>query len=310
MTIGRRSDIYVLSVSSLLGLCMNEQTVLEKLHKNGITATDIATQFWCEKQMELNCMHKPTPTKAMEKGTKMHDAWQAKVYVPLSVETHTYMDFLYKCAYENYRNLQRLMTDKVGREIMVYGSLNGYRLSGKIDELQLRDGKVAIVEDKTVSPFITVDEAHSRPHVVQVMLYRKMLEDIKNKSYSYDNFSKVYRIKDAKLSEEFSKGLKEIGVKDEFLSIDSMYAKMFLEMQRLPALSDNLEIRYTDRRSNQIVADINVSYDSAAIEKNLIYAMQYWRGEREAKPVSEAEKWKCKPCKFFGNQCKIWWVGG
>lgn len=288
----------------------SEQTVLEKLHKNGITATDIATQFWCEKQMELNCLHKPTPTKAMEKGARMHEQWQAKVYVPLTVETHGYMDFLYKCAYENFRNLQKLKTEKIGREIMLYGSTNGYRFSGKIDELKLKDGRVVIVEDKTVYQSGGVDEARSRPHIVQIMLYRKMLEDLKNKSYSYENFANVYRIKGAKLSEEFVKGLKEIGLKDEYLSIESMFMRMFQEMQSMPELSDDLDIRYTDRRSGQIVKELTVKYDAAKIDNDLSYAMGYWRGEREAAPVIESENWKCKPCKFFGNQCKVWWTGG
>ncbi len=312
MTIGRRSDISCFVLSSSPGVYMNgsEQTVLERLHKNGITATDIATQFWCEKQMELNCLHKPTPTKAMEKGASMHEAWQAKVYVPLTVETRTYMDFLYKCAYENYRNLQKLKKEKIGRELMVYGSLNGYRLSGKIDELKLKDNKVVIVEDKTVSQYLTVDAAHTRHHVVQVMLYRKMLEDLKIKSYSYENFANVYRIKGAKLSEEFVKGLKEIGIKDEYLSIESMFSRMFQEMQQMPELSDDLEIRYTERRSGKSVAELTVKYDASKINENLGYAMQYWRGERQAAPVIEAENWKCKPCKFFGKECKVWWTGG
>jgi Exonuclease V - a 5' deoxyribonuclease len=288
----------------------SEQNVLEKLHKSGITATDIATQFWCEKQLELNYLYKPTPTKAMEKGARMHEAWQAKVYVPLTVETRTYSDVMFKIAYENYTTLQKLKSEKVGRELMVYGSMNGYRFSGKIDELRIKENKVAIVEDKTVYKHMTADEPHTRPHVVQVMLYRKMLGDIKEKLYSYDNFSNIYRLKSAKLSEEFVKGLRAIGLKDEYINIESMYARMFQEMQSMPELSDDLEIRYTDRRTNETVADLNVKYDPAAIAKSIGYAMQYWRGEREASPVIESENWKCKPCKFFGNQCKVWWTGG
>ncbi len=288
----------------------SEQTVLEKLHKSGITATDIATQFWCEKQMELNYLYKPAPTKAMEKGARMHEAWQAKVYVPLTVETRTYSDVLFKIAYENYTTLQKLKSEKVGRELMIYGSMNGYRFSGKIDELRLKDNKVFIVEDKTVSKFMNSGEPHTRHHIVQIMLYRKMFGDIKDKLYSYENFSKVYKLKGSVLSDEFVKGLRSIGLKDEYLSLESMYKMMFSEMQAIPELSDDLEIRYTDRRNSETVADITVRYDVAAITKDLAYAMQYWRGERDAAPVIESEKWKCKPCKFFGNQCKVWWIGG
>ncbi|MEM3839176.1 MAG: hypothetical protein QXF01_01200 [Candidatus Micrarchaeaceae archaeon] len=283
---------------------------MERLHKNVITATDIASQFWCEKQMELNYICKPTPTKAMEKGAKMHEQWQAKVYVPLAVETRSYFDFLYKCAYENFMNLQRLKRESIGREIMLYGSMNGYKFSGKVDELRLQDGKVVIAEDKTVYKADGIDEAHSRPHIVQIMLYRKMLEDLRNKSYSYENFANVYKIRGAKLSEEFAKGLREIGLKEEYLSIENMFVKMFGELQSMPELSDYLEIRYTDRKSGQSVKEIIVKYEADKITNDISYAMAYWRGEREASPVTEAEKWKCNSCKFFGNQCKVWWAGG
>ncbi len=288
----------------------SEQTVLEKLHKNGITATDIATQFWCERQMELNNLYKPTPTKAMEKGARMHEAWQAKAYVPLSVETRSYPDFLYKIAYENYMTLKRLKEGKEGRELMVYGSVNGYRLSGKIDELKIRDGKTVIVEDKTVKEGMTIDNAHTKPHIVQIMLYRKMLDDIRCRSYSYDNFANVYRLSKAKLSEEFLKGLGEINLKGKYLSLESMYRKMFEEMHAMPELCDDLELRYVDRRSGTVAAELKVRYDRDMLAGDLSYAMQYWRGERESTPVAGQERWKCNSCKFFGKKCMVWWTGG
>ncbi len=287
----------------------SSRTALERLHKSGITATDIATQFWCERQMELNCLHKPAPTKAMQSGARMHDAWQAAVYVPLTVEPRNYPDVLYKIAYENYTTIRTLLQKNVGRELMVYGSVHGYRVSGKIDELQLRGGKVAIVEDKTVGSGAKVDDAHTLPHRVQIMLYRKLLDEIRRRSYSYDNFSNVYKLKSARLSEEFQKGIRELDIKREFTDLESMWKTMFEEIHHLPELSDDLEIRYTDRRSREKTADILVKYDPGELDRDLAYVMGYWRGERESQPVPEGERWKCKPCKFFGNECKVWWTG-
>jgi hypothetical protein len=283
---------------------------MERLHKNGITATDIATQFWCERQMELNCLHKPAPTKAMEKGSRMHEAWQLKVRVPIALEPRSYPDFLYKTAYENYMTLSALREKGVGREIMVYGSLNGYRISGKIDELRMKDGKVSVVEDKTVRQGMTVDEPHTRPHIVQIMLYRKLLEDIRSRSYSYENFANVFRLKGTKLSDGFMKDLASLKLKDEYLGLEGIWMKMFNEIYAMPELSNELEIRYVDRYRNINVSEVKVMYDPDSLNKNLSYAMQYWRGERESAPVIESENWKCKPCKFFGKECKVWWTGG
>jgi len=37
--------------------------------------------------------------------------------------------------------------------------------------------------------------------------------------------------------------------------------------------------------------------------------MKYWNGEVKARPVSEEEKWKCRFCRFYGKECKVWYNG-
>jgi exonuclease V len=283
------------------------RSALERLGRKSIAIKDISLQFWCEKQMELYHTAKQRPTAAMERGTQIHEKMQKSIYVPLTVEPSNYSDWMYKVAYENCTSIKSLKEKGKCREVMIYGSINGYKLSGKIDQLSIVDGKVAIIEDKSTNKSSSINEAISRPHIVQIMLYRKFLEDIKDGRYSYDNFSTSYKLDTMALSDTFSLGLREIGIVDELLSIPSIYQRMFNEMRTLPELSSEMEIRYIDKTTLSEFYNMKVPYDMKTMDSYIKNAMGYWNGDREALPVSMSERWKCRMCRFYGKECKTWW---
>lgn len=282
---------------------------LERLHKRSISAKDIANQFWCEKQVELSYLHGFPPTKAMDKGSAMHQQMQVEVYRELPVEPETYSDRMYRTAYENLATLKTLSDNGMARELKIYGSVNGYSIVGQIDELKIRDGKVIIVENKTTSGSGSINPLFARPHIVQVMLYRKMLEDIVTGKYAFRNMDASYKLAQMRLSESFGKGLREIGIKDDMLGVAAIYGKMFDAILRMPELSSTTLVHYISRDTGQAVSDMEVEYDEGKINADIISAMKYWTGEREAMPVPEEEKWKCRVCRFFGSKCTVWWTG-
>lgn len=286
---------------------MEKKRVLERLGKNSISATDIASQFWCEKQMELNYLYGRRYTKEMARGSRIHEELQAEVYVPLAIEPINYTDFLYKELYENYLSIKGLKERGIGREIRIYGSINGFKVTGKIDELKLVDGKVVVVENKTRETRFAIDEAIVRPHKVQIMLYKYMLDEIIERRYTHQNFENTY-IKGLKpLSERFVEELKALGVEGSLLSIEGIYKKMFDEIYTMPQISDELEIHYIDRFTGAKVQTIAFKYNYNELRGLLIDAMRYWNGEVEARPVNESEKWKCRFCRFYGKECKVWY---
>ena len=288
---------------------MEVKGVLEKLGKNSISATDIASQFWCEKQMELNYLYGKRYTKEMAKGTKIHEELQAETYVPLTVEPINYTDFLYKELYENYLALKGLKQRGVGREIRIFGSINGFKINGKIDELKLVNGKVVVVEVKTRETRYAINEAVVKPHRVQAMLYKYMLNEIVSRSYTHENFENAYLKGLKPLSERFLDQLKALGIESSLLSIESVYKRMFDEIYTLPPISDELELHYIDRFTGEEVQRMKFKYNDEELKKILIYAMKYWNGEVKARPVSEEEKWKCRFCRFYGKECKVWYNG-
>ncbi len=290
---------------------MAEESVLSRLHKTSILVTDIANQFWCERQMELNYIYGKKFTKEMAKGRKIHEALQEEVYVPLTIEPVTYKDYLYKTAYENVMSLRSLKANGMCREVRVYGSANGYRLSGQIDEMRVKEGKVQVIERKTTEAGRQLTGMYTRPHVVQIMLYRKMMEDIKSRRYALENFCATYGVGPGKdgISDTFMRELVAMGLKDENLSTYEMYKKMFGEIYSMPELSDKLEVAYVDRFSGKQIAGLEVDYSGEAIDRDLVYSMGYWSGRRESAPVPESETRKCNFCKFFGKECTVWWKG-
>ena len=284
-------------------------SALERLKKSSISVKDIASQLWCEKQMELYIIHGVYNTPAMAKGAAMHVTMQEKVFVKLAAEPVTYYDRLYKWAYENYTGISSMPSKGHAREIHIYGSINGFRVSGQIDELRLRDGKTVVVEDKTINSSGNKTGVGPRfdSDRVQLNIYKSLLDDIKSGRYSYNNFSKSYGIEGKPLSEQFMQSIRALGIKDGLLNLEGIYRKMFDAIQAMPALSETVELRYLDRETNSVINEMNLPYDRKELDAYLADAMKYWAGEREARPVSEANKSRCRICKFFGKECTVWW---
>jgi hypothetical protein len=284
-------------------------SALARLNKQSISVKDMASQLWCEKQMELGIIHGVYSTPAMSKGSVVHAIIQEKVFVKLPVEPVTYMDRLYKWAYENYAGISKMQSDGYCREIHVYGSINGFRLSGQIDELRIVDGKVVVVEDKTISGYGNSNGVGQRfdSDKMQLNIYKSLLDDIKNCRYNYDNFAKSYGIEGKPLSSVFLQGIKSLGIKDELLRLEGIYKKMFTAMESMPEISDTVELRYLNRSDSSIITDMKIPYDKNSLNAYLKDALGYWSGDRDARPVSEANKSRCNFCKFFGKECTVWW---
>lgn len=299
MTIGRQSD-YV-------GFLMEgRQSALERLHKSSISVKDISSQFWCEKQMELRYTHPKTANAKMERGTKLHQGLQVEVFVPLTLEPASYADRMYKTAYENIMSLNTLMKEGMARELMIYGSISGYRIIGQIDELRIRNGSLVIVENKTTARNRELSREYTLPHIVQVMIYRRALGEMRDGVYSYKNFSVSNRLSEMKMTEQFSQGLKQMNLRPESMSLEGIYQQMFETVAKLPGISDSLLIDYIDRERGDVAQELTIKYEAKDLENQLIYAMKYWSGQREAQPVPENEVWKCRICPFFGKECTVW----
>lgn len=295
-----------------------KKDVLAKLKKTSILATDIAGQYWCERQTELNYIYGKKYTAAMQRGSKLHKELQDELETTISIEPQNYADFLYKETYENYLTLRSLNEKGIGREMKVYGLIDGFKISGKIDELVVKNGKVVVTEIKTrdlnakigrkASDAKQISETTMRTNKMQVMLYKRLLTDLREKNYTYEMFQKLYSVNKLFLSQNFMDQLKILGL-DTSIGLDGIYKMMFEQIYRMPQISEVVELRYIDRYTGEPFASFEIEYKKEEFERMLNDSMGYWKGERESRPVVEAESWKCRFCKFFGNECKVWWSG-
>ncbi len=283
-------------------------SALARLKKTSISVKDIASQLWCEKQMELFITTGGYNTVAMNKGAATHALIQAPVLRALPIEPITYADRLYKWAYETYMGISNIFKDGYCRELKIYGSINGFRISGQIDELRLANGKVTIAEDKTINgKNNNVVGLRLESDKLQLSIYQLLLSDIKNNNYTYENFSNVYSLEKMNLSDNFVNGLDSIGIKKENQSLTSIHKLMFNSYKLLPQLNDTIQLRYIDRTNRKLISELSINYSKEELLKNLIDIMAYWSGDREARPVLEENSWRCKMCNFFGKQCTTWW---
>jgi exonuclease V len=309
MTNGRRADL--LDFDHDHGAGTNtalSKNAMERLHKNVIRATDISAQFWCEKQMELGYLYGKKETFEMRSGSAAHKEIESILNIPVNLKPESYADSFYKGLYTSYLAVHTLPERGVAREINIYGSANGFKIAGKIDEIKLEDGSIAVYEDKTKTSDKEPTEAQILSHSMQVELYIKMMNDIKSGAYTFENFAKSYHIADMDLTPDFVRQLDSTpGISEEAKGIEGIARLYFSSIRESGQTISKAYLRYINSVTGNIIKTYSIDYDEKAFMEKLRYALEYWSGAREAKPVEEKEKWKCNYCQFFGKQCTVWY---
>ena len=293
MKIGRRADIIL--------------NALARLKKTSIRASDIASQYWCEKQMELNYLFGQKITAQIKKGKQIHGDLESETNVPIVLMPKAYADVMYKGLYTSYMALKTLKQNKKTREVSVYGALNGFKVVGKIDQLEIKESEVIVQEDKTRGSDNIPSEAQMLTHKAQVMLYRKLLQDIKDERYTVKAFKDSYRTSSLLITGEFKRQLESLGVERDLMGVEPITDAFFDGLRKIGKISDTLYIRYINQFTGNEIKLHKIKYSDDEMAQMIDFVMKYWNGEREALPVPMEEKWKCNFCAFFGKECKVWW---
>jgi len=281
---------------------------LKRLKRKSIRVTDFAAQYWCERQMEYRYIYgKWADSKEVEKGKALHEAMESEVNIPIVLEPKTYSDYVYKILYTDYVALKELKENKKARELQVFGNIDGFAVSGKIDELVIKEGKVVIYEDKTKSSDNMPTDIQMLPNKVQVIFYKKMLDEIRRRVYGAQEFGRFYGVQKLKLSDEFIRQLDALMISKGDQDVERMMHMVFSSFASLQEISDQLHIRYTNQFSGKLIKEHTLTYNEKEFDDIKKHVMEYWKGNREALPVPYDERWKCNYCVFFGDKCKVWW---
>lgn len=257
--------------------------------------------------MEYNYRYGQKITKEIKGGRVIHEELENEVNVPIMLQPKSYSDALYKKVYTSVEALRALKKNKKTREVQLYGSIGGYKVVGKIDQLEIRNNKVVISEDKTRANGNVPSKSQQLVHKIQVLVYKKLLDDLVNGLYNYNNFEVAYHIKTLNLTDEFKRQLDVMDIRSDAQNIQSIARNFFSMLQSFDGIDNTMYIRYINQFTGDEIKQHKLEYKGEEINGIIKYILRYWSGERESAPVPEQESWKCNYCVFFGEKCKVWW---
>ena len=278
---------------------------LDKFGISRLNVTHLSQQFWCERQVALSLEHPREETEEMAAGTELHRELMLEIVKEVSAETTTIEDEVYLMMLNLRTGLEQLVSEGKTRELRVFGRAGEFPLSGIIDELSLNDGQLTILDHKTrTKPSLPPPPTFATAEI-QVMLYRKLLDDLRFGRYTPDQFFTDRRLPDlGDISSGMKDQLEAQGLYEKLTPVE-LTGEVFSAFRKLPAISDYLIVRYLHRDSGSHIGDKVVLHDPAAIDKKIGHALKFWNGQREATTVKSRERWKCNYCEYRGVHCPL-----
>lgn len=277
------------------------------LHKYGLThlnVTHVSQQFWCERQVELSLEFPREETPETLAGQEIHKEFLLELVREASVETLTADDAAFVLLLNIRNDLEQLMAGGITRELYVFGRTVGFPIAGIIDELSLKDGHVVLLDHKTRLRPTLPPPPSVKPTEIQVMLYHKMLEELRNGDYTYEDFvDDTGMDENGVISDELKAQLESEGVAVESTSVGKMAKDVFDAFRQLPPLSDFLIVRYIHQSTGDHIGDKAILYDPKFLGHKLAHAGQFWEGQRKATRAGFREKWKCNYCEYRESLC-------
>jgi exonuclease V len=278
--------------------------LLEKYGRSHLKVTELSQQFWCERQVALALEHPREETREMAGGSEIHKDLMLELVDEVPVTLQTAEDELYLLMINVRTGLEMLLKEGRTRELYVFGRAGEFPVAGVIDELSLEHGELTLLDHKTRTRPTLPPPPSFLTTEVQVMTYRKMLDDLRLGRYTFEDFRRDRGI-DAigDISPEFRSQLEAEG-HCESTRPEDLARSVFEKFRQLPPVSDFIIVRYLHQGSGDHIGDKVVLYDPDVIGKKHVHALQFWNGEREATGVSNRERWKCNYCEYKGIQCK------
>ncbi len=280
-------------------------TLLDRYGLSHLNVTHISQQFWCERQVELSLACPREDTEGTIAGKEIHRDFLLELVRESVVEAETRDDVAFILMLNVWNGLGQLSMGGITRELYVFGRACGFPVAGIVDELSVRDGRIVLLDHKTRLKPTLPPPPSVKPTEVQVMLYRKLLEDLREGRYTYEDFAADAGLHDPG---EISPGLREqleaAGIAIEDVSVERLARDVFAAFRRLPPLSDFLIVRYIHQATGDHIGDKAILYDTRFLADKLSHAMKFWEGQRKAVRAGFREKWKCNYCEYKESLCR------
>ncbi|GAB6026409.1 Mitochondrial 5'-3' exonuclease and sliding exonuclease [Chamberlinius hualienensis] len=292
------------------------ETPLYRLRFGRIWVSHVMAQAWCEQQLVYDLDPPPEVLEGqisiiepleVKIGASLHLARELEVEKVVDVQVTSREDrFALKVI-----NLCSAVEDLVAngspvrREIPIFGIpfKLGVFVIGVIDEIRCKDEnsklELELVEFKTRRRKELPGKAQIRTHRLQVMIYKKLFDDLV--MGVLDKYA-VAKNMNLNLNKVLDKEVIELTGGKTLITVGLLLDNLFEKMKGVPLVA-KISIEYAFQRDSTTIGALDVKYTNEWLKMRLGQLFQYWKGERDVTGVDIEESWKCGMC-FYSDLCK------
>lgn len=245
-----------------------------------LNITELSSQLWCERSIELTLITGIRPeTKAMKEGMARHEVLEQLDHELVHVTITSNEEDLGIKMLNSITLLKNLLQTGKCREVWVFGTYSSYVLRGIVDQLEivsLAGRKVVKISDtKTRRVKNEPSQAQKQLSALQVQAYYLLINDLKNKNV---DFGKLYKYSELNPNKPFI--IPEL--KD--YNCLKMLEKHFLDsFEKLPEVYSVMEISYECEGEIFSVDNVKLEYNN--LIRTIEYCLEFWDGNRSSELV-------------------------
>lgn len=287
-----------------------------------VGVTRITAHEWCQQQAVYLEKHlreggEELRTEAMVNGEKRHKELELEVVQREEIEVTTKEDAWAINLLNLVLGLEQLRRERITRELLVFGVVQGQPIIGIIDELFLEGKKIRIRDHKTRQRPTMPGEAQKRTARLQLMCYWTLIEGLFQyfqecddiqcacSSASVFNAGDIARLAGLDLNMPLSIQVRQYAssssirylqnvktVADAFHGLHRFGRKLDLNVGTL------LHLRYEWQENLQVLGEEQFEHDKEWMAQQLSKHLPVLRGNHPPQIVPPQEGWKCQYCQF------------
>ncbi|KAL4223897.1 Mitochondrial 5'-3' exonuclease and sliding exonuclease [Mactra antiquata] len=278
-------------------------TPLYKFRPGYLWVSDFTRQNWCEQQMYYS-FTVPTifeENPVMTEGSNLHLARELAVHDVTQVKVTSNEDIWAVKVINLITALQTMLNGgTIVREVPVFGCPynTDVFIVGLVDELKFdpETFTLNLSEFKTRKFRSFPSKSQQNTHQLQVMLYKKLFDDLVKGNVSKDTVARHLRLD---LHKAFGDDILQT-IDSKLLSstnLSQLLDDLYTKIQCFTCVQE-LEIEYQHQESKDIIGKHSVTYDEDRLHHMFNDYIKFWKGKREVRGVDIEEAFKCQSCDF------------
>ena len=165
-----------------------------------------------------------------------------------------------------------------------------FLISGMIDEIRCDPDTfdLDLLEFKTRNFNSLPSKPQELTHHLQVMIYKKLFDDLITGQISQEDIVKHLHLK---LDKELGEGVKSHSEKQGLDSVNLrlLLDRLFSRMQSIPCISQML-IEYCYQEDKSTIAVKSVPFNEEMLKEKFLHYVEYWKGNRKVSMQKQQQK--------------------